>query len=86
MNGQRKDQIHLKKTPLKKPPKQLQTHNVPTYEVEHTSGTNKEINLFLAYKPPIAPRGTEKMPQRIQKHRSTTIHWSAHPQRELDES
>ena len=36
--------------------KQLQTHNLPTNDVENTNGTNKGKDLLLANKPWIVPR------------------------------
>ena len=51
MDAQRKDYIDPKGPNQRNHPKQLQTHNVPTYDVENTNGTNKEIDLFLANKP-----------------------------------
>ena len=46
-------------------PKQLQTHNLPTDDVENINSTNKGRDLQLTYKPRIVPWGTETMPQRI---------------------
>ena len=87
MNGLPKEGPHwFKKIPVKKPPKNLQTHNVPTYDMENTNGTNKGRDLLLANKPWIVPQGTERMPQRIQRYRRATLHWSAHPEREQDDT
>ena len=63
--------------PQRNRPKQLQAHNVLTYDVLNTKGTNK---------PQIAPRGIERMLQSIQRHRGATLHWSAHPQRKQVEA
>ena len=41
MEDQRKDQIDPKIPPKRNLPKQLQTNNVPTYDVENIIGTNK---------------------------------------------
>ena len=54
--------------------------------MENTNGRNKERDLLLTNKSRIVPCGTEKMPQRIKRHKRTTLHWSEHPQREQDES
>ena len=59
---------------------------MPTYDVENTNGINKGRYLLLANKPQIVLWGTEGMPQRIQRHGRATLHWSAHPQREQDET
>ena len=64
---------------------QLETHKVPTYDVENTNGTNKRKYLFLTDKRRIVPRGTERITQRIQMHR-TTLYWSIHPQQEQDKT
>ena len=34
----------------------------------------------------IVPRRTDRMPQRIQRHRRATLHWPAHPQQEQKET
>ena len=60
MNDQAKDQIDSKRPPQRNCPKQLQSHNVPTYNVENTNCTNKGRDLRLTNKPQIVPRGTEK--------------------------
>ena len=82
MDDHRKDHTD----PKRKRPKELQTTNVPTYDVENTDGTNKGRDLFLVNKPQILPWGTEWITQRIQRHRRTTPHWSAHPHQEQDET
>ena len=86
MDDHRQDHIDPKRLPKRKHPKQQQTHKMPTYDVENTMGTNKERYLFLANKSQIAPCGTERMQQMIQRNRRTTLHWSAHPQREQDKT
>ena len=53
-------------------PKQLQTYNLPTDDVENVDSTNKGRDLLLANQPQIVPRGTEMMPQRIQRHKGVT--------------
>ena len=73
----------IKKDPLKgTTPKQLQTHNVPTYDMENINSTNKGRDLLLTNKLWIVPCGTERMPQRIQRLRRVTLHRSAHLQQE----
>ena len=57
-----------------------------TYDVENTNCTNKGRDLRFANKPWIVLRGTERMPQKIQRHRRATPHWLAHPQRMQDET
>ena len=71
------------KDPLKEP---LQTTYMPTYDVENTYSTNKGSDLFLANKLRIVPWGTERMLQRIQRHKRTTLHWSAHPERKQNKT
>ena len=75
-----------KHPPQRNRPKQQQIHNVPTHDMESTNCENKEIDLRLANKSQIVLQGTERMPLMIQKHRRATLHWSAHPQREQDET
>ena len=67
-------------------PKQLQTHNVPSDDVENINSTNKERMVQLANKPRIVPCETERMPQRIQRHSRVTLHRSEHPQREQEQT
>ena len=54
--------------------KQLQNYNLPTDDVENINNTNKGRDLRHANKPPIVPRGTESILQRIQKHSRVTLH------------
>ena len=65
MDDQRKDHIDTKGPKQKNCPKQLQTHNLPTNEVENINSTNKEGDLLLAKKPQFVPWRTERMLQRI---------------------
>ena len=65
MDDQRKDHIDPKGPKQRNRPKQLQTHNLPTNDVENTNSTNKGRNLQLTNNPRIIPWGTERMPQRI---------------------
>ena len=70
LNDQRKDHIDLT---LSKEPLQT-THDLPTYDVENTNGTNKGRELRLANKPRIVPQGTDRMFQKNQRHRRATWH------------
>ena len=70
------------KSPQKNRPKQVQTHNMPIYDMKNTNDTNKRRDLWLANKLWIVSWGTEKVSQRIQRHKRSTLHWSTHPQRE----
>ena len=63
--------------------KQLQTHNLPTNNVENINSTNKERNLLLANKPQIDPWRTERMLQRFQRHSRITLNRSKHYKWEL---
>ena len=75
MDDERKDHFDSETPPQRNHPKQLQTHNVPNYDVENTNGTNKERDLPLANKPWIVPRVTQRMLQRIQRHRRGILHY-----------
>ena len=55
MNGQKKDHIDPKGHKQRNIPKQLQTHNLPTKDVENINSTNKGRDLLLANKPRIVP-------------------------------
>ena len=46
----------------------------------------KGRDLLFANKPRIVPWGTERMLQRIQKHRRVTSHRSAHPKRDREQT
>ena len=76
VDDQRKDHIDTKVLKLRNRPKQLQTHNLPTNDVENINRTNKGRNLLLANKPRIVPWRTERMLQRIQRHGRITLHRS----------
>ena len=87
LNGWQKERPDWSKKTLKRNrPKQLHTHNVPTYDVENINCTNKRRDLLLANKLRIVLWGTEKMPQMIQRHSRDTLNWLAHPQRKQDET
>ena len=83
LDDQRKDHINPEGAYEGNHPKQLQTHNLPT--LENINNINKGRDLLLANNPQFAPWGTERM-QRIQRHRRVTLHRSAHPKREQDET
>ena len=86
MGDQRKDHIDPEGPPKESRPKQLQTYNLPTDDVENINSTNKGRDLLLANKLRIVPWRTERMPQRIQKHRRVSLHRSAHPKWEQDQT
>ena len=71
-----------RKAPKKESPQQLQTHNVFTYNVENTNGTNQLGDLGFTNKPPTILRGKERMTQGNQMYRRASIHWSTHLQRQ----
>ena len=77
MDDQWKDRIDPKRPPQRNCPKQLQTDNVPFYDVKNTNCTNKGRDLRLINKPQIVPRGKERMLQVIQRNSK-----AAHPKRE----
>ena len=54
--------------------------------MENINSSNKGRDLLLANKPQIVPWGTERIPQMIQRYRKVTLHRSAHPQREQDQT
>ena len=64
-DDQRKDHIEPKVHKQRNHYKQLQTHNLPTDDVENIDSTNKGRDLLLANKLPFVPGGTERMPQWI---------------------
>ena len=86
MDDQRKNHTDTKRSSKRNCHKQLQTHNVHTYDVANTNGTNKGRDLLLTSMSRIVPWGTEMMPQRNQRRRRATIHWSKYPQQEQDET
>ena len=50
MNDQRKDNTDPKRPPERNRHKLLQTHNLPTYDIENTNDRNKGKDLFLVKK------------------------------------
>ena len=51
MDDQWKDPMYPKGPKQRNSPKQFQTHNMPTDDVENINSTNKGRNLLLSYKP-----------------------------------
>ena len=82
MDDQRKDHIDPKIPWYRNRPKQRQTHNVPTYDVENTNCKHKGRDLTLANELRIVLCETK----RIQRNWRATLHWSAYPRREQDET
>ena len=78
MDDQRQDHIDPKGPKQRNHSKLLQTHNLPTDDVENINSTDKRIDLQLANKLQIVSWGTERMLQRIQRHSRVTLHRSAH--------
>ena len=65
MDDQRKYHIDPEGPTQRNRPKQLQTHNLPTDDVENINSKNTGRDLLLAYSPLIVTWVTERMPQRI---------------------
>ena len=42
-----------------------------------------EVDIFVVF---FFSWGTERIPQRIQRYKRATLHWSTHPQRDQDET
>ena len=76
MDDQGKDRPDPKRLPRRNRPQQLQTHNVPTDDVENTNGTNYEGDLQFANKLRTVPRRIGRMPQKQQENYSTMINTS----------
>ena len=55
MDDQRKDHIDTKGPKQRNRHKELQTHNLPTNDVEDINSTNKGRDLLLAKKPWFVP-------------------------------
>ena len=84
MDDQKKNHVDPKGLNKSDPPKQLQIHDLPIDHVENINSTNEGIDLLLANKPQIFSWGAERMPQRIRRHCSVTLHRSLHPLRDQD--
>ena len=78
MDDQRKDHIDPKGPKQRNRSKQLQTHSLPTDDVQNINNTNN--------KPRIVPWGTERMTQSIQRHSRVTLHRSTHLKWEQDQT
>ena len=78
MDYQRKDHIDRKRRKQRNRHKQLQTHNLPTNDVENINSTNKRRNFLLAKKPRFVSCQTERMLQRIQRHSRITLRRLTH--------
>ena len=68
MDDQKRGHMNLKRILKRNCPKQQQTNNVPSYDVENTLGTKKGRYLFLANKPRIVPY----IDQHIQREQDET--------------
>ena len=86
MDDQRKDHIDPKGAKQRNHHKQLQTHNLPTEDVENINSINKGRDLLFANEARIVPRGAERMMQRIQRHSRVTLHRSTHPKCEQEQT
>ena len=86
VDDQRKDHIDTKGPKQRNRPKQFQTHNLPTNDVENINSTNKGRDLLLSNKPRIVPWRTEKMLQKIQRHSRITLHRSTHSKWEQNQT
>ena len=86
MDDQRKDHIDRKGPSQRKTLKQLQTHNLPSDNVENINCTNKGRDSLLANEPQIVHWRTESMPQRNHRHRRAALRRSTHPKREEDQT
>ena len=86
MDDQQKDRIDPKGPKQRNRPKNLQTHNLSTNDVENINSPNKVRDLLLANEARIVPWGAERMPKRIQRHSRVTFQRPAHPKREQDQT
>ena len=84
MDDQRKDHIDPEGPAQGNYPKQLQTHNLLTDDVENFNNTSKGIDLLLTNQPRTVPWGAERIPQRIQRPSRVILRRSAHPKEEQD--
>ena len=64
----------------------LQTHNLPTNDVENINSTNKGRDLLFANKTRFVSWGTERVLQRIQRHTRITLQRSTHPNKVQDQT
>ena len=70
-NDKRKNHPDRKRTSkgISTHPQQIYIHNVPSYDVENTYGTNKGKDLLFANKIRTVPRRTERKSQEDQMNR-----------------
>ena len=78
MDDHRKYHIDPKGPKQRNRPKQLQTHNLPTDNVENINITNKGIDLQLANKPQFVSWRTGRILQRNQRQSRVTLHKSTY--------
>ena len=76
MDDERKDYPDPKRTPKRNRPKQLQTHNVPTDDIENTNSKNQGGDLLFA---------NRKDAAREKENKRSILHCSTHLQGELNE-
>ena len=77
----------IQKDPLRKQTKKkLQTNNLPTDDEEKINSTKKGRDLLLANNLRTVPCWTERMPQRIQRHRRVTSYRPGNSQPEEDQT
>ena len=81
----RKTRLTKKGAKQRKRPKQLQTYNMSTNDVENIYSTNKEIGLLLVNKPQFVSWLTERKLQGNQRHSRITLHRSTHSKWEQDQ-
>ena len=86
INDQRKDHIDPEGPKQRNRPKQLQTHNLPTDDVENINSTNKGRNLLFANELRFVSWRTERMLQKNQRHSRVTLHRTTHHKWEQDQT
>ena len=86
MKDQKKVYIDTKGPKQRNRPKQIQTHNLPTNDVENINSTNKGRVLLLANKSRFVPWRTERMLQRIQSTAELLYIDQTHSIREQDQT
>ena len=86
MDDQRKYDIDPKGFKKMNHFKQLQTHNLPTDDVQNLNIKNKIRHLALANKSRTVPQGEEKIPQRIQMHTRVILYRTTGPTQEEDQT
>ena len=86
MDDRRKDFLDPKRPLRRNRFQQLQTHNVPTDDVENTDGTNYSGDLLFGNKPKTVPRITERMPQRNEMEQKDLLYTNPNPQGEQNKT